>query len=410
MSKLQVKVVDIAHGGDAVARHDGKVIFLPYSLPGEEVLVEVVEEKPNYSRGLPVEILSASPQRVEPRCPHFGTCGGCQWQHAAYEAQLGFREKILRSQFERIARLPQVRVQHSLAMSDPWNYRNHVQLHIDETGQLGFIAAMEQRIVPIQECHIMHPLLLDVFYALEIDFAELRTVSLRAGTATGEQMLVLETAGEEPPMLEADLPVSCVFLLRDGTPVTYVGNNYITEEVGDRSFRISASSFFQANTPQTEVLLDTLEEYLSPLGHELLLDVYCGVGTFGLSLAHRVAKVIGVDEDQAAIEDALHNSQDTANTEFLQGTAEEVLPALEEKVDLVILDPPRRGCRRQAVEALVKLAAPKVVYVSCDPATLARDVGRMAQAGYEVVDVQPVDMFPQTCQVEAIALLHLTVP
>ncbi len=393
-----------------MARHDGKVIFLPYSLPGEEVLVEVVDEKPNYSRGLPVEILSPSPQRVEPRCPHFGTCGGCQWQHASYEAQLGFRENILRSQFERVARLPDVRVQQSLAMSNPWNYRNHVQLHVDDTGQLGFIAAMEQRIVPIQECHIMHPLLLDVFYALEIDFAELRTVSLRAGTATGEQMLILETAGEEPPMLEADLPVSCVFLLRDGTPVTYVGNNYITEEIGDRSFRISASSFFQANTAQTEVLLDTLEEYLSPLGHELLLDVYCGVGTFGLSLADTVAKVVGVDEDQAAIEDAWQNSQDTDNAEFLQGTAEEVLSALEEKVDLVILDPPRRGCRRRALEALVKLAAPKVVYVSCDPATLARDVGMMAQAGYELVEVQPVDMFPQTSQIEAIALLHLTVP
>ncbi|NIN65348.1 MAG: TRAM domain-containing protein, partial [Anaerolineae bacterium] len=317
MTTLQVKVVDMAHGGDAVARHEGKVIFVPYTLPGEEVLVEIVEEKPKYSRGVPVEILSASPQRVDPRCPHFGTCGGCQWQHVDYEAQLRFREQILRSQFERIAHLPDARVEPSLGMSDPWNYRNHAQLHVDETGQLGFIGAAGLRIVPIQECHIMHPLLLDVFHALDIDFPELERVSLRAGTITGEQLLILEAGGEEAPALEADLPVSCVFLLRDGTPVTYVGNSYITEELGRRSFRISASSFFQANTAQTEVLLETVDRYLAPLGAEVLLDVYCGVGTFGLSLSDRVGKVIGVDESQAAIDDALFNSQGTSNSDFL---------------------------------------------------------------------------------------------
>jgi 23S rRNA (uracil1939-C5)-methyltransferase len=408
MTALQVKVVDMAHGGDAVARHDGKVIFIPFTLPGEEVLVEIVEEKPKYSRGVPVEILSASPQRVEPRCPHFGICGGCQWQHVDYEAQLRFREQIVRSQFERIARLPDASVEHSLGMPDPWNYRNHAQLHVDETGQLGFIGATEQRIVPIQECHIMHPLLLDIFHALDIDFPELARVSFRAGTTTGEQLLILEASGEEAPALEADLPVSCVFLLRDGTPVTYMGNSYITEELGRRSFRISASSFFQANTAQAEVLLKTVERYLAPVGAEVLLDVYCGVGTFGLSLADRVGRVIGVDESQAAIDDALFNSQGTSNSDFLQGTAEEILPALEERVDLVILDPPRQGCRRPALEALVKLAAPRVVYVSCDPATLARDVGRMEQGGYELIEVQPVDMFPQTCHTEAVALLHLT--
>jgi 23S rRNA (uracil1939-C5)-methyltransferase len=293
-------------------------------------------------------------------------------------------------------------------MSNPWNYRNHVQLHTDETGQLGFMAATEQRVVPIEECHVMHPLLLDVFYALDIDFPELDKVSLRAGTTTGEQLLILETVGEEPPALEADLPVSCVFMLRDGTPVTYVGSSFITEEVGGRSFRIAASSFFQANTAQTEVLLDTVDGYLAPLGEEVLLDVYCGVGTFGLSLADRVGRVIGVDENQAAIEDALFNSQGTGNADFLQGTAAGVLSTLGERVDLVILDPPRQGCQRQAVEAVVKLAAPKVVYVSCDPATLARDIGRMQQGGYELIEVQPVDMFPQTCHIEAVALLHLT--
>lgn len=406
MSSLQVTVTDMAHGGDAVARHEGKVIFLPFALPGEEVLVELIEEKARYSRALPLEIVSSSPQRVEPRCPHFGVCGGCQWQHIAYEAQLGFREEILQSQLKRIAHLSDVSVKPSLGMTNPWNYRNHVQLHADEAGQLGFIAATAQRVVAIEECHVMHPLLFDVFAALEIDFPELRKVSLRAGTTTGEQLLILETVGEEAPALEADLPISCVLLLNDGTPATYVGDNYVTERVAGRSFRISATSFFQPNTVQIASLLDTVNQYLSPQGDEVLLDVYCGVGTLGLSLADKVAKVLGIDENEAAIADAVFNSQEMKNVKFMQGTAEELLPRLEERVDLVILDPPRRGCHEQALVALLKLAAPKVVYVSCDPATLARDIGRMVQGGYELVEVQPVDMFPQTCHVEAVALLR----
>jgi len=396
----------MAHGGDAVGRHEGKVIFVPFALPGEEVLVELIEEKARYSRALPLEIVSASPQRVEPRCPHFGICGGCQWQHVAYGAQLGFREEILQSQLKRIAHLSDVSVKPSLSMTNPWNYRNHVQLHSDEAGQLGFMAATEHRVVAIQECHVMHPLLFDVFVALDIDFPELKKVSVRAGTTTGEQLLLLETVGEEAPVLEADLPISCVLLLNDGTTVTYVGDNYVTERVAGRSFRISATSFFQVNTTQTDLLLDTVNQYLSPRGEEVLLDVYCGVGTLSLSLADKVAKVLGIDVNEAAIADAVFNSQGMKNVKFMQGTAEELLPGLEESVDLVILDPPRQGIHKQAMAALLKLAAPKVVYVSCDPATLARDIGRMVQGGYELVEVQPVDMFPQTSHVEAVALLR----
>jgi len=398
----------MAHGGDALARHEGKVIFVPYALPGEEVLVELTEEKAKYARAHLLEVITPSPQRVEPRCPHFGTCGGCHWQHIAYETQLSLREEILRSQLERIGHLTDVPIQPSLSMSNPWHYRNHVQLHLDEAGGLGFMAAKEHRVVAIQQCPIMHPLIADVLGGLDIDFPELKQVSLRAGIATGDQMLILETSGETAPALEADVPVCCILLLNDGTPITYMGDSYINENLAGKSFRISATSFFQVNTVQTEKVLETVSHYLNPQGSEVLLDIYCGVGTFGLSLADEVKEVIGIEVNEAAIADARFNSQGMDNVQFLRGRAEELLPELEEKVDVAILDPPRQGCHKKALAALLKLAPKKIVYVSCDPATLARDVGRLVPGGYELVEVQPVDMFPQTSHVEAIALLHLT--
>jgi len=408
MSTIRVQVTGIAHGGDALARHEGKVIFVPYALPGEEVLVELTEEKAKYARAHLLEVIAASPQRVEPRCPHFGTCGGCHWQHIAYETQLSLHEDTLRSQLKRIGHLMDVPVQPSLSMSNPWHYRNHVQLHLDEGGHLGFMAARENRVVAIQECPIMHPLVADVFAALDIDFPELKKVSIRAGTTTEQQLLILETVGETAPALEADMAVSCVLLLGDGTAVTYVGDNYVSENLAGRSFRVSPTSFFQVNTAQTEHVLATVRNYLAPQRNEVLLDIYCGVGIFGLSLAEEVRRVIGIEDSESAVADARFNSQGIDNVQFLQGRAEELLPDLEERVDMVILDPPRQGCHKKALTALLELAAPKITYVSCDPATLARDVRGLVQGGYELVEVQPVDMFPQTSHTEAIALLHLT--
>jgi 23S rRNA (uracil1939-C5)-methyltransferase len=408
MSTKQVEVTGMAHGGDALARHEGKVIFVPYALPGEEILVELTEERAKYARANLVEVVAASPERVEPRCPHFGTCGGCHWQHIAYETQLSLREETLRSQLRRIGHLAGVSIEPSLSMSNPWYYRNRVQLHLDSAGHLGFMAAKGRRVVPIRECHIMHQLVADVFADLEIDFPDLEMVSIRAGTTTGQQLLILETVGKSAPALDVDTPVSCVLLLEDGTPVTYLGDNYITENLAGRSFRISSTSFFQANTAQAERVLETVHLYLAPEEDQVLLDVYCGVGTFGLSLADKVREVIGIEQSKEAIADARFNSEEMANIRFLEGRAEELLPELDEKIDLVIVDPPRQGCRKRALTALLKLQPQKIVYVSCDPATLARDIGWLVQDRYELAEIQPVDMFPQTFHVETVALLHLS--
>jgi 23S rRNA (uracil1939-C5)-methyltransferase len=407
MNAIQLHVTGMAHGGAAVARHEGKVIFIPYALPGEEVLVELTEDKASYSRARLVEVVTASPQRVEPHCLHFGSCGGCHWQHIAYDGQLDLREQILKNQLERIGRLGRVSVRASIGQADPWHYRNNVQMHMDEGGHLGFMGTDGRRVVAIQECPVMHPLVADVFAALDVDFPELERVSIRAGSTTGQQLLILETVGDSAPAVEIDVPVACVLLLEDGTPITYVGESHITEKLGERSFRISATSFFQVNTAQTVQLLDTVRQYVAPQADDVLLDVYCGVGTIGLTLADAVRKVIGIEESEAAVADALFNSREIGNVHLLQGRAEDVLPKIENNVDTVILDPPRQGCRGEVLAALARLAPKKIVYVSCDPATLARDIRRLVRGGYQLMDVQPVDMFPQTYHVEAVVLLRL---
>lgn len=406
MPPFQLHLTAMAHGGEAIGRHEGKVVFVPYAIPGEEVLVEVVEERRRYARARPVEILSPSPHRIEPPCPHFGHCGGCHWQHIAYQAQLDYKRRILCDQLARIGGLPEAAVRPTIPSPSPWHYRNHIQFSVAEDGGLGFRAARSHRVVPIGECHILHPLLEELLVALDLELPGLRRLSLRAGVNTGDRMVIFETEDDEPPALEADMPVSCVLLLSDGTPVNLVGSNHIVEEVAGRRFRISAVSFFQVNTPVAERLIELAADYLDLRGDEVLLDAYCGVGTFGLSLAERVGQVIGIEENPFAVADANFNAGELENVTLIEGRVEDVLPDLEERIDAAILDPPRVGCEPEALQALAELGPQRIVYVSCDPATLARDVRRLGDAGYVLVEAQPIDMFPQTYHLESVALLR----
>lgn len=396
----------MAHGGDALGRHEGKVIFVPYAMPGEEALVEIVEDKGSYARGRLVEILSPSPHRVDPPCPHFGPgkCGGCQWQHIAYQSQLELKAAVVGDQLARLGRLPNVPVKPIIPSLSPWHYRNHVQFTVSDDGRLGFVATDGRRVETVEICYLLHPLLEELLAALELELPELARLSLRAGANTGDQMMIFETHDDLPPALESDLPVSCVLLLSDGTPVNLIGNNYLTEAVAGREFHISASSFFQVNTAAAEELVRVVGEYLAPTGDETLLDAYCGVGTFALSLADKVGQVIGIEEAAGAAADARLNASEMANVEFIEGSVEAVLPKLDRPIDLVVLDPPRQGCKPEALTALIELAPRRIVYVSCDPATLARDARKLAGGGYRLLEVQPVDMFPQTYHIESVAL------
>nr|MBC7244528.1 23S rRNA (uracil(1939)-C(5))-methyltransferase RlmD [Chloroflexota bacterium] len=403
---LTILLTDMAHGGEAVGRYEGKVIFVSYAIPGELVRAQIVLDKGHFAHARLLEVLTPSPQRVQPLCPYFGLCGGCQWQHLAYEAQLEYKGSIVHGQLQHIASLAHATIHPTIGMHNPWHYRNHVQFSVSTDGHLGFMAARSDQVIPIEQCPLLHPLLQDLFDSLDIELAGLQRLSLRAGVNTGEQMVIFEIKGDEPPELEVEIPVSCVLVLADGTPVTLLGSPYIHEQIAGRVYRISAPSFFQVNTQQCEVLISLVSTYLDPKPDSTVLDVYCGVGTFALAMAEKAKQVIGIESNAAAIADAQANAMDMENVLFVQGLAEEILPTLDIQSPLVLVDPPRSGMDRKALAALVNLLPTRIVYVSCDPATLARDIKRLLASGYQLCEVQPIDMFPQTHHIECVALLE----
>ena len=403
---LTLQLTTITHGGAALGRHEGRVIFVPYALPGETARVEIIEDKGRFAFARLVEVLESSPNRITPPCPYFGPtgCGGCQWQHIAYPTQLRFKAEIVADQLTRIGKIADPSVRPTLPDGSGWAYRNHAQFHPTPTGGLGLQTAASNDTIAIDKCPILHPLLSDLYATLDLDLTGLSRLSLRAGAATGDRMLLFEMAQDLPPSLEIDLPVSCVLLLSDGRHANLIGHNHITETVADHTYRISAPSFFQVNTPQAAQLVRLVLEYLDLQGDETVLDAYCGVGLFTTHLAERAGLVVGVELAPAAIADLLENTAGFDNVEVIEGPIEAVLPDLDTRFDAAVIDPPRAGVDRFALDALVASQPARLVYVSCDPATLARDAKRLARAGYRLVEVQPVDMFPQTYHVESVAL------
>ena len=407
----------MAQGGEAIGRDvTGRVVFVPYAIAGEEVVVEIVEEKRNYARARLVEIVKPSSSRVTPRCPHFlpppsltgegrgGDCGGCQWQHIAYDAQLRFKTDIVREQLARIGKIADAPVRDTIGMTDPWHYRNNVQFQLDDTGRLCFRAMESHALVPIRECHIIHPLLAEMFRALEFEGADFVEVTLRAGTRTGEKLLMLEGRDEALPEISVDEPISIAYRTPRGDVIPLVGKDALHEELRGRLFRVSPESFFQVNTTMAETLIELVERYLAPRPSDVLLDAFGGVGTFGLLLAPRVARVIEIEEAPDAVNDAKANAVELMNVEFQRGKVEDVLPKSKSPIDLVVADPPRAGIAPTAREAIITQLPRAIAYVSCDPATLARDARQLVNGGYRLVEVQPVDMFPQTYHIETVSL------
>jgi 23S rRNA (uracil1939-C5)-methyltransferase len=405
---VDLRLTAMAHGGSALGRHAGQVIFVPYAIPGEAVRVEIAESRGRWARACLLEVLEPSPHRAEPPCPYFGQdkCGGCQWQHIAYGAQVEFKQQVVADQLARIGGLHGVAVQQTIAAAEPWDYRNHVQFSLTPEGKLGFLTADTHHVLPVEACLILDPLLDDLWAALDMDWPQLRHLSLRCGSATGDLMAIFELDHYEDFDLEVDLPVSCVILLADGEVVVLVGSTYLVESVAGRDYRVSAGSFFQVNTGGAEALVALVRGYLAPAGDETLVDLYCGVGLFGLALAGSVRHVVGVEADPGAAADFRHNARGLDRVELIEGTAEEVLPGLEGAVDLLVLDPPRSGAGKQVAGEIARLGPRRVAYVSCDPATLARDARYLIEAGYRLRELQPVDLFPQTYHIESVALFE----
>jgi 23S rRNA (uracil1939-C5)-methyltransferase len=411
MTTFELELTTITHGGAALGRHEGRAIFVPYVLPGETARIEITEDKGHYAFARAIEVLTPSPDRLEPPCPYFGIdgCGGCQWQHADYQAQLCFKAEIVADQLARIGKIAEPTVHPTIPDPEGWAYRNHAQFHPASGGGLGFQAAASNRTIAIDACLVLHPLLSDLYANLDLELEGLKRLSLRAGTQTGDRMLVFEMNDDMPPSLESDLPVSCVLLLSDGVHANLIGSNHITEIVAGHSYRISAPSFFQVNTPQAGQLVRMVTEYLDLQGNETVLDAYCGVGLFTAHLAQHAGLVVGIESSPTTVDDLLENTAEFDNVDIVEGPVEAVLPDLDIPIDAAVVDPPRAGIDRFALDALIERdathrAPTRLVYVSCDPATLARDAKRLTAAGYRLAEVQPVDMFPQTYHAESVTL------
>ena len=367
-SEFVLQLDAMTYGGDAMGRVEGKAIFVRGGIAGEQVRVEIIEDRGRFARARVIEVIEASPDRVQPRCPHFGfedsSCGGCAWQHIAYAAQLRWKTEIVREQFRRLGRIPAAPVHDIIPSPDVWAYRNHAQFSVMPDGRLGFQAASSNTVVPIDVCHIIQPPILEWLQSAGRAQADVKRVDVRF------------------PEPHSTIP---------------------TYRVKDVPFCVSAESFFQVNTSLIETLVDRVLAQLDLKGGETMLDGYCGVGLFMRFVAPVAGRVIGIESSPSAVADARRNLAQFKHVELRDGLVESVLATLNEPVDAAILDPPRAGCGPDVLRQVVARRIKRVVYVSCDPSTLARDARQLRDGGYGLLDAQPLDMFPHTFHIETIS-------
>ena len=444
--RVDVTIDDLAFGGEGVGRLDGYVMFVRGGLPGDRVRVHVTETRARYGRGEIDEVLTRAPDRVDPPCPYFGRCGGCRLQHLAYPAQLAFKAKQVRDCLERLGNLADFELRPILPAPDPYGYRNKMEFTVAQTKGVPIIGLHEadryDAVLDIERCLLqsetMNTLLDEMRRQVRArglpvwdgatEQGLLRFVSLREGRRTGDAMVNIVAAS---PDLERLAPVADA--LRARVPATasvvlnvnakkasvavgseehvLLGRETITESLGGLSFQVSANSFFQTNTVQAERLFALVESACASEGHETIIDLYSGTGAISLLLARGCRRVYGIEVAPAAVADAVRNARANGieNCTFLTGEVRHVLPILVAdgvRADTVVADPPRAGFHPKALGSLAALGPARIVYVSCNPSTLARDVGDLVRRGYRLEWVQPVDMFPQTPHIEAIARLR----
>jgi 23S rRNA (uracil1939-C5)-methyltransferase len=402
---FEVQIEKMAYGGDAIGRlPDGKVVFVPYAIPGEVVQIRLVEEKPRHASAELVQVVQAAPVRVSPRCQHFSYCGGCHYQHISYHQQLQDKAAILKEQLERMGGFEAVPTVEIMPSLQPWYYRNNIQFHLTAKGKLGYHRAHSNQPFAIQECHLPETTLNDLWPLIDSEpVPGLGRISLRTG-ADGEMMIILESDNDQPVDFSVeDLPVSVVQVNGFGK-IVLAGSDHITMEVLSRKFHVSANSFFQVNTQQAAEMVDYLLKYLTPKAEQTVVDAYCGVGLFSAFLAEKVKRLVGIEISPEACEDYTTNLDDFDNVELYEAQVEDVLNSVNFQADFMVLDPPRSGLGTKTVQGVLAQGARQLAYVSCDPATLARDAKQLSAGGYLLKNIAFFDVFPQTYNIESISL------
>ena len=446
----KVTIEDIGVNGEGIGKVDGYTLFVKDALIGDEIEAKVIKAKKNYGYARMMNILKASKHRVSAKCPVARQCGGCQIQELSYDEQLRFKEKKVRQNLERIGGFSPEFIDQVMepicGMESPFYYRNKAQFPFgtDKEGHIvtGFYAGRTHQIIPNKECALgvqQNKEILDII----VDFMEkyhissyneetqkglVRHALIRYGFTTKEIMVCLVINGDKIPHSEKLVENLCK--LEGMTSITYSvnkentnvimgkeigvlwGQGYITDYSGNVKYQISPLSFYQVNPAQTEKLYGLALEYAQLKGNETVWDLYCGIGTISLFLAQKAKKVYGVEIIPQAIDDARNNARinHIENAEFFVGKAEEVLPEQYEKnkvyADVIVVDPPRKGCDETLLDTMVQMSPERVVYVSCDSATLARDLKYLCERGYQIEKVRAVDQFPMTVHVESVCWLH----
>lgn len=448
---VRLTITDLGTDGEGIGKIDGYTIFVKDAVVGDVIEAKIMKAKKNYAYARLISVLTPSPDRVEPRCPVARSCGGCQIQHMDYDAQLKFKQKLVAGNLEHIGGLnpDSYEMLPIIGMTTPYNYRNKAQYPVgrgrDGNTVIGFYAGRTHSIIPNMDCCIGAPQNAGILaivkkyldknnvepYDEESHTGLVRHILIRTGFTTGQIMVCLvingsklpneselvknlsDFAGIESIMINENRARTNV-ILGDRTRTLW-GKPYIEDYIGDVLFRISPLSFFQVNPVQTKVLYGKALEFAGLTGNETVWDLYCGIGTISLFLARHAKKVYGVEIVPQAIDDARQNAalNNITNAEFFVGKAESVVPEFYEKnagsemahPDVIVVDPPRKGCDAALLETIIKMSPDRVVYVSCDSATLARDVKFLEENGYKVKKVQAVDQFGHSVHVETVVLM-----
>lgn len=447
-----VTIEDMGSEGEGVGKIDGYTVFVKDALPGEEARIKITKAGKNFGYGRLMEVITPSEYRVEPKCPIARKCGGCQIQEMSYEAQLAFKEKKVQNNLERIGKISPSEYEMCtiIGMDEPYNYRNKAQypVGLDKEGNIvmGFYAGRTHSIIPCEDCAIGDKINSEILAIVKSHMEEykiqpyneethkgvVRHVLIRRGFTTNQCMVCIIINGSElkgstklverfkniegMTSISININKEKTNVIMGKTVIDLYGEGYIEDYIGDVKFRISPLSFYQVNPVQTKELYGKALEFAGLTGEETVWDMYCGVGTISLFLAKAARKVYGVEIVPEAIEDARKNAKinNIENAEFFVGKAEEVVPKMYREyglgADVVVVDPPRKGCDEKLLETMISMSPEKIVYVSCDSATLARDLEYLKAHGYGVKKVQPVDMFPHSVHVETVILLSRKTP